>query len=66
MSLPREEANALDAAFQFLLDLSSGREKRIPNATRKRARAVVKHYPLAAGQRWTKDGQRECTSARGV
>ena len=52
MSTVDEEARALDDAFQFLLDLSSGKEKRIPSATRQRARDVVKHYPLAAGERW--------------
>lgn len=52
MSLPWEEARALNDAFQFLLDLSSGAEKRIPKVTRERARRVVKHYPLAAGGRW--------------
>lgn len=52
MSLPSEEARALDAAFQLLLDLSSGKEKRIPSATRRRARDVARHYPLAAGERW--------------
>ncbi len=52
MSLPSQEARALDAAFYFLLDLSSGKEKRTPSATRQRAREVAKHFPLAAGERW--------------
>lgn len=52
MSTRDEEARALEAAWQFLLDISSGKEKRIPSDTRKRARDVVKHYPLAAGMRW--------------
>lgn len=52
MSTPEQEAAALDQAIQLLLDLSSGREKRIPTATRKRARQIAKHYPLAAGLRW--------------
>ena len=52
MSTPREEARALDDAWRFLLDLCSGEEKRIPSATRDRARWVVRHYPLAAGERW--------------
>jgi hypothetical protein len=55
MSLPREESRALDDAFQFLLDLSSGKEKRIPSETRRRARFIVRHYPLAAGIRWHDD-----------
>jgi hypothetical protein len=59
MSLPREEARALDDAFQFLLDLSSGAEKRIPTVTRERARRVARHFPLAAGERWLyPDGKR--------
>lgn len=52
MSLPREEARSLDDAVEFLCDLSSGKEKRIPSATRQRARNVLRHFPLAAGQRW--------------
>lgn len=52
MSMPDEEARSLKMAFEFLLDLSSGEEKRIPSATRKRAREVVRHYPLAAGDKW--------------
>lgn len=52
MSLPTQEARSLDEAFAFLLDLSSGAEKRVPTATRKRARDIVKHFPLVAGERW--------------
>lgn len=52
MSLPTQEARALDEAIAFLLDLSSGAERRIPTATRKRARDIAKHFPLAAGVRW--------------
>lgn len=52
MSTPDQEARALAAAFRFLCDLSSGAEKRIPAATRNRARDILKHYPLAADTRW--------------
>lgn len=52
MSRPDEEARALDAAFVFLCDLSGGAERRIPPATRERARLVLRHFPLAAGLRW--------------
>lgn len=52
MSLPTQEARALAEAWQLLLDLSSGAEKRIPTATRQRARDVLRHYPLAAYMRW--------------
>ena len=57
MSLPREEAAALDAAFEFLLALGSGRTKvtgRI-SEVRAEARSVLRHYPLAAGYRWLGD-----------
>jgi hypothetical protein len=57
MSLPKEEARALAEAFQFLCDLSSGTEKRIPTTTRQRARQVLRHYPLAADLRWV-EGER--------
>lgn len=52
MSLPEQEARALDDVLQFVLDISSGAEKRIPTATRQRARRVARHYPLAAGAQW--------------
>jgi hypothetical protein len=52
MSTPDQEARALRLAWEFLLDLSSGAEKRIPSATRQRARRVLNHYPLAADYRW--------------
>lgn len=55
MSLPREEARALEEARQFLLDLSSGAEKRIPTVTRQRARRIVRHYPLAPSLGWLKE-----------
>ena len=55
MSTPDQEARSLDEAFQFLCDLSSGAEKRVPSATRRRARDVLNHFPLAAGIRWTDD-----------
>lgn len=53
MSLPDEEATALERARAFLLSLSSG-EYRVDSikALRADARGVVKHYPLAAGERW--------------
>lgn len=54
MSLPREEARALDDAAQFLRELGSGRTKINNNATalRAEARRILKHYPLAAGSHW--------------
>lgn len=52
MSLPSEEARALRLARELLGNLSSGAEKRIPSATRQRARDALKHYPLAAEERW--------------
>lgn len=53
MSLPDEEANSLDAAWRFLLQLSSGEHPARPiTALRTEARRIAKHYPLAAGSRW--------------
>lgn len=52
MSTPEQEAWALDATRRLLLDLSSGAEKRVPSATRERARRVARHYPMLAGERW--------------
>ncbi|MBA2953775.1 hypothetical protein GON03_05560 [Nocardioides sp. MAH-18] len=52
MSTPDEEARSLEEGFQFLLDLSSGAEKRVPSATRERARRLVRHYPQGAGPQW--------------
>lgn len=52
MSLPDQEARALAAAWQLLLDLSSGREKRIPTTTRDRSRDILRHFPLDAAGRW--------------
>lgn len=53
MSTPDEEARALEAAWEFLLGLSSGRHPARPiNELRTEARTIAKHYPLAAGLRW--------------
>ena len=54
MSLPREEARALQAAEKLLLDLGNGTEKRIPIATRQRARDAMRHFPINAAGRWLK------------
>jgi hypothetical protein len=52
VSLPDEEARALEIARQLLLDLTSGREKRIPSATRKRASQALRHYPVSPELTW--------------
>lgn len=52
MSLPREEARALSAAEKLLIDLGNGTEKRIPSATRQRARDAMRHFPINAAGRW--------------
>lgn len=53
MSLPFEEARSLDAAFEFLCELSSGEYKvESIKKLRKDARTILRHYPLAAGPRW--------------
>lgn len=53
MSLPDEEARALDEARTLLGALSSGQYKVTSvTALRKGARHVLRHFPLAAGERW--------------
>lgn len=53
MSTRSQEARSLEAAWRFLLDLSSGKQKMRPAAdVRARARDITRHYPLAAGARW--------------
>lgn len=48
MSLPSEEAAAVDAARRFLFDLLNPKvTPRVPKAVRERARRVVKHYPYS-------------------
>jgi hypothetical protein len=64
VSLPGEEAHALAEAFALLCDLSSGAEKRIPSAARERARGILKHYPLAAEQRWLEETRRTASAPK--
>lgn len=52
MSMPRQEAHALQQAERLLLDLGNGTEKRIPTVTRRRARDVMRHFPIDAAGRW--------------
>lgn len=48
MSIPSEEAAAIDAARRFLFDLMNPKATpRVPKAVRERARRVVKHYPYS-------------------
>jgi len=48
MSLPCEEKRALEQARVFLVELMHPRfTPRVPRAIRQRARALVKHYPMA-------------------
>lgn len=53
MSTKKEEAEALDRAWQFLLDLGSG-QYRVESISKLRsdARQIAKHYPLAISERW--------------
>lgn len=53
MSTKKEEAEALDRAWRFLLDLGSGRY-RVESISKLRsdARQIARHFPLAASQRW--------------
>lgn len=46
MSLPSEEAAAIESVRRFLFDLLNPKATpRVPKAVRERARRVVKHYP---------------------
>lgn len=48
MSIPSEEAAAIDAARRFLFDLMNPKATpRVPKAVRQRAYRVVKHYPYS-------------------
>lgn len=47
MSLPSEEAHAVESARRFLFDLLDPKvTPRVPRSVRERARRVVKHYPF--------------------
>lgn len=53
MSLPEQEARALDAVKDFMLALGNGQKKVTTiTALRKEALSLMRHYPLAAGFRW--------------
>lgn len=54
MSLPEQEARALDDAQDFLLALGSGQLKIDGNikAIRAEARRIMRHYPLGPGAGW--------------
>jgi hypothetical protein len=45
VTLPDEELRAIKETRKFLLDLSDRTEKRIPSATRARARRCLRHFP---------------------
>ena len=48
MSLPSEEAAAIESVRRFLFDLLNPKvTPRVPKAVRERARRVVKHYPYS-------------------
>lgn len=48
MSLPSEEAAAIESVRRFLFDLLNPKATpRVPKAVRERARRVVKHYPYS-------------------
>lgn len=48
MSLPSEEAAAIESVRRFLFDLLNPKATpRVPKAVRDRARRVVKHYPYS-------------------
>lgn len=62
MSLPEQEARALERAREFLLALSSGRHPARPiRDLRAEARDIAKHYPLDVGHRWMSEvSQNRC------
>lgn len=63
MSTPSEELRAVKSAWQLLLAIASGQEKRIPSATREKARNTVKHfpYPTVVEATYEKAGRRDLT-----
>jgi len=51
VTLPSERRLAVENARAFLLDLLDTRTTpRIPRSIRQRARAILKHYPVAHGE----------------
>jgi hypothetical protein len=53
MTLPDEEARAIDATRQFMFELLDPRlTPRVPAAIRQRARRLLKHYPLMPNLGW--------------
>lgn len=52
MTLPDERTRAILAARRLLADLATGEEKRVPRATRDRARACLRHFPLPCEVEW--------------
>lgn len=53
MSLPEQQARALERAREFLLALSSGRHPARPiRDLRAEARDIANHYPLAPAEVW--------------
>lgn len=55
MSLPDEEARSLEAVRDFMLRICSGEHPLRPvTRVREEARQLMRHYPLAAGERWLK------------
>lgn len=53
MSLPEQEARALESAKEFLYALGNGQYKITTiTALRADARSFMKHFPLVVGPRW--------------
>ena len=47
MTLPDERRRAIEAAGEFLLALQDPKQTpRVPRVVRRRARAVLRHYPV--------------------
>jgi hypothetical protein len=53
MTLPEEEARAVDAVRQFLFELLDPKlTPRVPKGIRQRSRRLLKHYPLLPSLGW--------------
>ena len=53
MTLPDEEARAIDAVRQFMFELLDPKlTPRVPKAIRQQARRLLKHYPILPNLGW--------------
>jgi hypothetical protein len=53
MTLPEEEARAIDSVRQFMFELLDPKlTPRVPKAIRQQARRLLKHYPIMPNLGW--------------